>query len=236
MPVDKRKVSLCIPTYNRVEMTIESFSKVYFDDRIDEIVIVDDASEIEKYLALKEICDALPKIHLYRNLTNQDCYTNKMISLTYARNDWAILLDSDNEINKSYLDKIYSYKWQNDTVYTPDFAKPNFDFTAYSGLLISKENVAKHIGKPMLETMLNAANFFVNRHKYGEVWDRMTDPVTSDSIYMMSRWLVAGNKIQVVPGLQYEHRIHDGSHYRTNVHRTPHNFHETILNNLRALK
>ena len=217
-------------------MTIEAFEAVYFDERISEIIIVDDASNLDVFNELKEICDALPKVHLYRNLTNQDCYTNKYISLTYAINDWCILLDSDNQINKEYLDKLYAHKWETDTVYTPDFAKPNFDFRAYGNLLITKENVAEYIDKPMFETMLNAANFFVNRFKYGEVWDKTTDPVTSDSIYMMWRWLSAGNKIQVVEGLQYDHMVHSGSHYKNNVARTPQGFHQEILNNLRALK
>jgi glycosyltransferase involved in cell wall biosynthesis len=39
-----RTISICIPTYNRVEMLFESFAKVIDNDNISEIVIVDDAS------------------------------------------------------------------------------------------------------------------------------------------------------------------------------------------------
>ena len=39
-------IRICIPTWNRVEMTLNSFKKVYDDARIDTIVIVDDVETI----------------------------------------------------------------------------------------------------------------------------------------------------------------------------------------------
>jgi len=43
-------------------MTLNSFKKVYDDARIDTIVIVDDASDIDVYTRLKEECDKLSKL------------------------------------------------------------------------------------------------------------------------------------------------------------------------------
>lgn len=230
------QISIAIPTWERVYETLKSFSDVYDDERISEIVIVDDASSLEKFNELKELCDLMPKVKLYRNVTNQDCYRNKMTAISYATNDWCILLDSDNHIDKLYIDKLFEIKeWNNKTIYTPDFAKPTFDFMAYSGLRITKENVSEWIDKPMFETMLNAANYFVNKNEYLAVWDGSIDPVTSDSIYVCYKWLEAGNVIEVVRGLQYEHRVWSGSHYINNVHRTEKGFHEKILQNLREM-
>lgn len=231
-----RKISLCIPTFNRVDMTLQAFENVYEDERISEIIIVDDASDWGMFTELKEFCELIPKIKLYRNLTNQDCYRNKMTSISYATNKWCILLDSDNVIDKDYLDRIFEQEWEEDTILTPCFAKPTFDFRPYENLLIKKENVAEYIDKPMFETMLNAANYFINKNQYLKVWDSNIDPVTSDSIYFILKWLEAGNGVLVVSNLQYEHRIHGGSHYQNNVARTPQGFHESILNNLRELK
>lgn len=236
---DDRKISICIPTYNRVEMTIESFEAVYFDERISEIIIVDDASNLEVFNELKEICDALPKVSLYRNDVNKDCYFNKKIAIEYSDNstDGCILLDSDNIIDVSYLDKLYEIKeWDVDTIYTPSFAAPHFDFRGYEGLLITKENVAAYIDKPMFEVLLNAANYFVHPFMYLEVFNPTVNPVTSDSIFQCYNWLMEEKKICVVPGLQYQHRVHSGSHYQNNVARTPQGFHQGILNNLRQLK
>lgn len=234
--VDDRKISICIPTWNRSEMTIESFYNVYRDERISEVVIVDDASDLAIYEDLKSMCDALPKVKLYRNLTNQDCYRNKMTAISFATNDWCILLDSDNHVDKSYLDALFLFHdWEIGRIFTPDFARPSFDFREFSGIVVGKENVSSLIDSPMFETMLNAANFFINKNEYLKVWDGNVDPVTSDSIYFTYKWLESGRDIAVVPGLQYEHRVHEGSHYKNNVARTPQGFHESILQKLRQL-
>lgn len=237
--LDERRISICIPTYNRVGMTLESFEQVYEDERVSEIVIVDDASDWGLFTDLKKICDGLEKVKLYRNLTNQDCYRNKQTAISFSDNntDGCILLDSDNKIGVDYLNRLYSIsEWDANTIYTPSFASPTFDFRAYEGLLITKENVAEYIDKPLFETMLNAANYFVHPFMYLEVWDGTKDPVTSDSIFQCYNWLLDGKSIYVVPGLTYQHKVHEGSHYQNNVSRTPQGFHESILNNLRYMK
>lgn len=233
---ETRRISISIPTFNRCDMVMESFMDVYHDERVNEIVIVDDESDWGLYTDLKNLVELYPKIKLWRNKENRQCYVNKATSLVYSNNDFCILLDSDNKISKDYLDKIFEIeKWEDDTIYTPAFAFPNFDFRQYSGLLITKENIAEYIDKPMFETMCNAANYFVNKNSYLDVWDEHLEPMTSDSIYMISRWLDAGNKVQVVSGLSYFHRVHSGSHYQNYKHLTPDGFHESVLNKLRSM-
>ena len=235
--VDERRISICIPTFQRVDMTLDSFKEVYDDERVSEIIIVDDASDISVFEELKSICDVLPKVKLYRNLTNQDCYRNKMVAIGYATNDWCILLDSDNKIGKDYIDRLFDYSyWDNDTIYAPTFAKPTFDYRAYGLTTIHRTNVADFIDKPLFETALNTCNYFVNKNEYLKVWDGSIDPVTSDSIYFTYCWLNTGNRIYFVEGLEYEHKVWSGSHYDNNVNRTPAGFHESILNNLRNMK
>lgn len=217
-------------------MTISAFNEVHNDDRVGEIIIVDDASEITMYEELKKLCSFFPKVKLYRNLFNRDCYLNKHTAVSFCNYDWVGLWDSDNLFDTDYLDKIYNYEWDESTIYTPSFAKPSFDFRYYSGLTISAENVKEYIEKPLFETMLNAANYFVPKNKWLSVWDNSTDPVTSDSIFQCYNWLKNGGKIFVVPGLEYIHTIHNGSHYQTNVQRTQKGFHEDILKKLKELK
>lgn len=234
--VDQRQLSICVPSWNRSDMTIESFYDVYEDERVSEIVIVDDASEMEIYEDLKSMADCLPKVKLYRNIFNKDCYFNKLTAISYSNNPFAILLDSDNKIDKSYLDRIFEIEeWDERTIYTPSFAAPNFDFRPYENLLVTKENVAEYVDKPMFQTCLNAANYFVSKDGYTSVWDNDTDPVTSDSIYIAYRWLESGRKIKIVSGLTYQHKVHEQSHYQNNIHRTPAGFHESILQKLRQL-
>jgi glycosyltransferase involved in cell wall biosynthesis len=231
-------ISIAIPTYNRYEMTIQCFEQVLYDDRIDEVVIVDDCSEDNSYDLLKERFRYDSKVKLHRNSTNFDCFLNKRMAIDLASNDWCILFDSDNVLDSFYLDLIFDYAWNENVIFQPAIAYPNFNFEAYSGLSINKNNVANYIDMPMFETMLNAQNFFVNRKSYIGIWHNMrqVNPVTSDSIWFNYNWLKDGKEIFVVPNLCYYHRVHEGSHYKNNVHKTPSGFHEQILQSIRELK
>ena len=235
--IDRRKISIAIPTFERPELTIDSFIDVYNDERISEIVIVDDCSTMYYYEKLKELCDKLEKVKLYRNASNQNCYANKMVAVSYCTNEFCILLDSDNKIDHTYIEKIFEIEdWDSETIYTPSYAKPHFDFRAFEGMTVSAIDVAQYLKTPIFEVCLNAANYFVNCMNYLKVWDSETDPVTSDSIYQCYNWLKNGFKIKIVKGLEYNHLVHDGSHYKNQVHLTPVGFHESILQKLRELK
>jgi len=112
---------------------------------------------------------------------------------------------------------------------------PHFDFTKYQGIVFSKDNVSKYIDDVTFQTMLNAMNYFVNRDEYLRVWDGSIDPVTSDSIFHNYNWLKAGNSIFVLPGLTYEHRVHEQSHYKNNVRRTPKGLNKNIIEKINGL-
>lgn len=241
-------ITLAIPTFNRTDLLFECFKDLIDDDRVSEIVIVDDASEIEIYNQVAEYCSHIPKVKLYRNEKNLDCYRNKREAVSKASNEWVILLDSDNIIDTRYLDTLYfikeygtfeiqnGRKWIKGKIHQPQYARPSFDFRRWSGANFTKSNLKTALSDSSFTTMLNACNFFINRDEYLRVWDGSVDPVTSDSIYFNYKWLEAGNSIYVVPGLEYEHRVHNGSHYQNNVMRTPKGFHESIIQKLKELR
>lgn len=233
-------ITLCLTTYNRTDLLFESFKQVIDDDRISEIVIVDDHSTMEVFNTVSEYCGHIPKVRLYRNERNLDCYRNKREAVSKASNDWVILFDSDNILTKDYMDALFAIEqdWiaPNNIIYQPAAARPHFIFRQYSGLIIEKYNVSLHMDESAFSTMLNAMNYCVNRDEFLRVWDGSVDPVTSDSLYQNYNWLKAGNSIYVVPGLEYEHRVHPGSHYQNNVRRTPHGFHDSIIQKLKDLK
>lgn len=232
-------ITLCLTTYQRTDLLFESFAQVLTDDRVSEIVIVDDHSDYEIFNAIAWHTKEFSKVKLYRNEKNLDCYFNKREAVSRATNEWVILFDSDNILTKSYIDRIETIIMagaNEKTLYNPSFAKPHFNFTNYSGKLVTRENVASFMGDATFQTMLNAMNYFVNKTQYLKVWDSSIDPVTSDSLYQNYRWMDAGNSIYVVPELYYDHRIHEGSHYRNNVKRTPRGFHEDIIQRLKTMR
>lgn len=234
-------ISLCLTNYNRRELLFEAFEQVVDDPIISEIVIVDDNSDVTTYQYLMQRlykCDFYnQKVKLFLNEKNLDCYKNKREAVSKATNEWVILFDSDNIMTKDYVDRIYSVKnqWSKKQVLQPSAAKPHFIFNQYSGIVVSKQNVAKYMNDATFQTMLNAMNYFVNRDEYLRVWDSSVDPVTSDSLYQNYRWLDAGNSIFVLPELEYTHRVHSGSHYQNNFRRTPRGLHESIVIKLKNM-
>lgn len=229
-------ISFCVTSFNRFEFTVQSFEQILHDDRVSEIIISDDASTDNSFLHFIAHFMHEQKVKIFRNETNQDCFRNKKTAIELASNHFCILGDSDNVFGVDYLDVIFDYLWDKNVILTPSWAAPHFDFRDYEGLLITKENVAKYIDKPMFEVCLNAANYFVNRQSFLDSWDGSINPVTSDSIWVAYNWLKDGKGIFVTPNLTYTHRVHNGSHYQNNKHRTEDGLHEQILTNLRNMK
>lgn len=238
-------ISLCITTYNRTELLFESFAQVLNDDRISEIVIVDDHSDIKVFdevaahLRIDLLGEGAGKIKLYRNEKNLGCYRNKREAVSKASNEWVILLDSDNVITPDYLNALPNVLNKTELV-QPTFARPNFDFRRYEGHIIKSSNVAQYADLSTFTTALNAMNYFVNRDEYLRVWEDRPEPWTADSLLQNYNWLKAGNSIYFCPGLEYEHRIPTGkdshvSHYQEH-HKKTGNLYNELVNKLKAMR
>lgn len=222
--VDNRRISLVITTWNRDTMTVNAYSRVVDDERISEVVIVDDASNSKYVDRLKRLINNHPKVKLYLNQKNLGCYKNKAYAISQAKEDYVIILDSDNVIDHMYIDSIYAdHNWLPYRILAPDFAKPHFDYTKFSGVTIDRSNVRRFIptaSQTRFDCLINTMNYFVNKDEYLRVWDGSIEPWTADTIYQNYQWLKAGNSIHVVKGMQYEHLVHKGSHYQNFVHHT----------------
>ena len=72
---------------------------------IDEILISDDHSSMDNYNKLKNMIDPINngKIRLIRNVENIKPFLNKYNSVKNCKNEWVILLDSDNKISNEYV-------------------------------------------------------------------------------------------------------------------------------------
>jgi glycosyltransferase involved in cell wall biosynthesis len=209
-----RKISLCVPTWNRFEFTTKCFEQVLNDERVQEVIICDDNSTDGSYERLEEFYKDNDKVFVYQNKERLKVHGNKMMSIKHALCDWCILFDSDNIITKGYIDKIYSLLWDSDTLYQPSFAMPHFDYRNLVGVY-DKSNTKHNVHRPLFECMLNTQNFFINRDEYLKAWEDKSEINGADSIYFNYLWLKMGNKIDVVQGLEYEHVVHRGSFYES---------------------
>lgn len=207
-------ISLCITTYNRFEMLFESFKQVLDDDRIGEIVIVDDCSDIAIYDQISTAVSRMflfgHKIRLYRNDINLGMSRNKARTIELATNDWCIILDSDNVIDRSYIDAIPS-NLDNRTIYAPAYARPQFNYRQYQGHTFTKYNTPGLIANPLVEMMLNTCNYLVNRDEYMSVYEHNPEMKGTDTIWFNYLWLKSGRSIHIAAGMEYDHRVHAGS-------------------------
>lgn len=209
-----QQISFCLTNYNRSDLLIKSFAQIKNDERIGEVIISDDCSNIGTYHHLVDYFKFEPKVKFFRNYSRLGCYENKHQSVLNATLPYVVVADSDNEYGVDYLDKIYSIGWEENLILQPDFLKPIFNYKRFDALTISKANVAVQIGKPMFDCLLNSMNFFINREQYLKVWEPIENILGADSIYFNYLWFKAGNKMFVVPGLEYNHLVHEGSNYK----------------------
>lgn len=213
-------LSLCITTYNRFELTVKSFEKVIDDDRISDIVVLDDASTDGSYEQLFEYFKGVKKVRVIRQIENRGMSVNKKDAIAYAKEDWAIIFDSDNVIGKDYLDALEETPdlfEDPSEIFMPDFAKPNFNYGHFSALSFGKINIKQFVTFPMFGSLMNTCNYVVNRYFYLDVWQYNPAMKGSDTIWHALQHLKGGGGFYIVPGMQYEHLVHDGSGFRQDM-------------------
>jgi glycosyltransferase involved in cell wall biosynthesis len=213
-------ISLCITTYNRYEMLMESFAQVLNDDRISEIVIVDDCSDIAIYDKILAATFDMAKVRLIRNTENLGMSLNKKKAIEAAKNEWCIIFDSDNIMSPDYLDALDKIGTLDPhTIYCPSFAQPNFDYRAFEGWHILRPEAIKLLGDRMGECLFNTANYVLHREKYLQVYRHNPNIDAADTIHFNHLWLKADYSFYVVPNMHYTHRVHDGSGFLKNVNK-----------------
>jgi len=218
-------ITICITTFNRCERTIKSFISVVDDPRVSEIVICDDCSEDLIFKKLKHKIETInnAKIKLFRNKENKGAFLNKVESIKKCSNDWVALIDSDNEIDKSYIDNLPEKK-DNNTFYLPSIAvcsSPYLNFSKYAGKSLDKNAFCSIIDK----ALANTGNYFFNKNTYLKAIEKETNlinPYGLCSAYPV--WLcykyIEKFKVEVVEGLHYKHGLGKDSWYLANQNKS----------------
>jgi glycosyltransferase involved in cell wall biosynthesis len=209
---ESRRLSLAITHYNRYPLLLKSFAEVVNHPMIDEIVIVDDHSTDEHWKPLSQLPLFNPNITVIRNDKNEGMLRNKYLAVAACKNDWVVLFDSDNVVNGSYLDAL-PQKLQDDTIYMPEFARPNFNYTQFAGMRYDKNQLKISGLEGDLGTMFNTCNYVVPRHQYCDIWQPNPLIKGTDTLWFNYLWLKAGYSFYVCPGMQYDHLVHDKSEW-----------------------
>lgn len=116
--MDNRKIALVISTYRQFEDLLKSFGKVINDERINEILIVDDNSENNYYWNIEEWLqfDAPEKVRLAQNTQHIGQYLNRRMGILFADGQWILATSSNNIIEPEQIDKLFKQEWNEKTM------------------------------------------------------------------------------------------------------------------------
>jgi glycosyltransferase involved in cell wall biosynthesis len=221
-------LSLVIPTYKRYNYLIKHLQRYLNSPYVFEVIICDDCSTDEVQLR-KIKFDNILKLKLYTNLKNTGASKNKIRAVGLASSEWALLLDSDNDISDDVLKILYEYEIKDpETVIIPEFAKPSFDFRHLQKELQFKD--WKTMDK-LQAVLWNTGNYLVNKTLYAKagnlVLESKIEPGPYDVIYI--NYFLCKNlsaTFKILANFEYNHTVNDGG-----IWVTTHSKYDTWYNN-----
>lgn len=224
---DPRRIAVAIPTHNRADRVLQLVQQVISDARIGEIVVRDDASDPADYDRLAAGLGQFgTHVRLHRNASNLGAFGNKLAVVGDCRLDWALLLDSDNQFGPDYLDHFYAMSaWAEQVIYCPQRARPHFDFTFLSGKMIDLKAAPALFTPARKDPMcifLNTGNYIVPVRPYvaGLTPYAGRNVGGADVFFANLVWLQGGGLLHIVPGMEYDHDVHEGSWFRETAARS----------------
>jgi glycosyltransferase involved in cell wall biosynthesis len=240
--------SLCIPTMNRFDTFLKKNLERYLqNDLIREIIIADetgaDAAKIRA--AFND-----PRIKVYVNERRLGPFLNKHGVCKKATSEWIILMDSDNFAPAEYFTTVKNYIAKNapakESILAPTWAQPQFDYRHLSGHIMQRSTFhtiraieARVKPQHNIDCIINTGNYVINKHLIDNLdLSKETDIqlfTPSDVVYMNTLFFEQFNmQFHMVPGLFYEHVVHDGSTYMQ-LHRQFQDFEQKIYRRFKAI-
>ena len=218
-PQGIRKISVAIPHWNRGALIHRPLWNIVNDERIEEIIIIDDGSSEEEFsLLVKNVAryDRRKVVEIHRREENKGVQFTKIECVEKIRGAWMILLDSDNTLFPSYLDVVVALKeLDKKSLYCPDWAFPYFWFRQVAGQKIDFQKACSLIQQGTLQkiSLLNDGNYFFNKATYLTQLSSLKQIQHDVADVMLANyyWLSQGGSLTVMRGARYLHRIDDSS-------------------------
>ena len=224
--------SLCIPTLDRFDDFLSRYLGQYLENEyINEIIITDEnGNDIEK---INATFPNNSKLILIKNDSRLGPFLNKMKACSFAKNEWIVLMDSDNFADKDYF--VLAKKYienvignSKNIILAPSKARPNFDYSHLSGFIYKKGDFVKnnHLDKQTIKshnsptsTLMNTGNYVLNKFLIDNLnltneMDNISKSSACDVIYFNTLLFEQLDvNMHVVPDMEYDHAVHDGSIY-----------------------
>lgn len=219
---NKNKISVAIPHFNNSKMAHLGLFNILNDERISEIIFLDDCSKIEEFDQIKKsFAPYRKKVKLYRRNKNWGALANKIQAVSLCQNEWVILLDYDNTLLPEYLRSIFTIENRSQKViYAPAYPFPFFDFREDMGGLEINLDKAKELARTdkFNEPFFNDGNYFVHKNTFVDTLKPylQCNVSAADVVFANYAWLSSGNSIHVLKDSKYYHRAHAASTWLNN--------------------
>lgn len=228
--------SLCIPTIDRFGTFLGKYLEQYLSfDLVDEIIICDENGN--DYCKINEKFQS-DKLKVYKNESVLGPFLNKLKVCKLAKNDWIVLMDSDNFAESRYFETAKQYiidnNLTNNSVISPSFAKPGFDYRKHIGKVYTKTNKIND------DCLLNTGNYVLNKYLIDNLdiskeLENIKMSSASDVIFFNTLLFEQLDlQFHVVKDLEYLHVQHKGSIYLTTCNNFKH-FNENIYKRYKLL-
>jgi hypothetical protein len=224
--------TLSITTMDRFDDFLSKYLIEYLDNEyINEIIITDEnGNDIEK---IKHAFPDNQKLVLIKNNERLGPFLNKIKACSYAKNEWIVLMDSDNFAFKDYFQIAKKYIQekvgeQKNIILAPCKAKPNFDYSHLSGFIYKKGNFIQNnnLEKQIIQkhnsfsnVLMNTGNYVINKYLINNLnlsleTDNIQKSSACDVIYFNTLLFEQLDlNMYIVPNLEYDHVVHNGSIY-----------------------
>ena len=228
-PEEKRRISVAIANYERPELLVVTLKNIFRDERVSEVVILDDGSSLDEFLKCTDQLKCFgSKVRLFRREQNLGPFATKIQACSLCSNSWCILLDSDNTIFDNYLNTIFSLEiWDENIIYAAEYAFPHYNFKTYANSTFDFHTVCDlHRSNKILTNnfifscLMSGGNYFLNAKVFTTILQTYLNlrPCATDSILTNYIWFSQGNKLKILPNTSYYHRIHSRSIWLLNHH------------------
>ena len=210
---------------------------------VDEVLVYDDGSDDVTGLVAATL--GTPRLRVVAGSQNLGVMGAKIEAVARAANPWVLLCDSDNTMGPAYLDAVAALgALDPNTVYSPSFGRPSFDHRPVCGRW-TLPDLPRLSAFPLFGCVVNIGNWLVNRDAFMDVvgwmrgarfdlrlpdylgvgdrsdkkWRLVYD--SFDSGFINTEWWRSGGAMEIVPGLEYDHRVKAASGTESSWDRAP---------------
>ena len=214
------KVSVVIPVYNVQEYIVECLESIMLQDLKDiEVIIVNDGSTDNSIPNIQNIIDNNVNIQLI-NKVNGGLSSARNTGLLHAKGEYVLFVDSDDYLEKDFLDKLYSQAIEHDLdIACGGNTRFYVDNTIYPRT--RNEFLCK-------SAVMSGQKFLLEQLKYNdyrmEVWDDLykrtfllennlffVEGILHEDEEFTPRALVVANRVKLVETYGYMYRQRDNS-------------------------